>query len=86
YDPGVPSIVRVGPTRWVADGRLPIEDLSEEIGRSMPEGPYSTVAGFFMTVAGHVPHDGDKFLLDGVQFTVLEMDRNRVDRIDVSID
>ena len=85
YDPGLPSIVRVGPAHWVADGRLPIEDLAAEIGHPMPEGPYSTVAGLFMAVAGHVPHEGDTVRLDGVQLMVLEMDRNRVDRIDVSI-
>ncbi|MEA3502911.1 MAG: transporter associated domain-containing protein, partial [Actinomycetota bacterium] len=85
FDPGLPSIVRIGPMQWIADGRLPIEDLADEIGRPLPQGPYSTVAGFFMTVAGHVPHDGDTLLLDGVRLTVLEMDRNRIDRLDVSI-
>ena len=38
-----------------------------------------------MTIAGHVPHDGDTVLLDGVRLTVLEMDRNRIDRLDVSM-
>lgn len=85
YDPGLPSMVRIGPMHWVADGRLPIEDLANEIDRPLPEGPYSTVAGFFMTIAGHVPHEGDAVRLDGLQLTVLEMDRNRIDRIDISI-
>ncbi len=85
YDPGVPSVVRIGPEQWVADGRLPIEDLAAEIDRSFPEGPYSTVAGFFMAFAGHVPEEGDAVVIDGVRLTVLDMERNRVDRIDVSI-
>jgi CBS domain containing-hemolysin-like protein len=85
YDPGLPSIVRIGPTQWITDGRLPIEDLADEIERTLPAGPYSTVAGFFMTVAGHVPHEGDSIRLDGVRLTVLEMDRNRIDRLDISL-
>jgi putative hemolysin len=85
YDPGVPSVVRIGPRQWIADGRLPIEDLSAEIGQSLPAGPYSTVAGFFMATAGHVPDEGDSIDVDGVRLTVLDMERNRVDRIDVSI-
>ena len=85
YDPGAPSVVRIGPKQWVADGRLPIEDLSTEVGRSLPAGPYSTVAGFFMAAAGHVPDQGDSIDVDGVRLTVLDMERNRVDRIDVSI-
>ena len=85
YDPGAPSVVRIGPKQWVSDGRLPIEDLSTEIGRSFPAGPYSTVAGFFMAAAGHVPDEGDSIDVDGVRLTVLDTERNRVDRIDVSI-
>ena len=85
YDPGAPSVVRIGPKQWVSDGRLPIEDLSTEIGRSFPAGPYSTVAGFFMAAAGHVPDEGDSIDVDGVRLTMLDTVRNRVDRIDVSI-
>jgi putative hemolysin len=85
YDPGVASVVRIGPHQWVADGRLPIEDLAAEIDRGLPGGPYSTVAGFFMAIAGHVPDEGDSIDVAGIRLTVLDMERNRVDRIDVSI-
>lgn len=85
YDPGVASVVRIGPHQWVADGRLPIEDLASEIDHPLPGGPYSTVAGFFMAIAGHVPDEGDSIDVNGIRLTVLDMERNRVDRIDVSI-
>jgi len=85
YDPGVASVVRIGPHQWVADGRLPIEDLASELDLELPSGPYSTVAGFFMAIAGHVPDEGDSIDVDGIRLTVLDMERNRVDRIDVSI-
>lgn len=84
YDPGVPSIVRIGQRNWVADGRVTVEDLADEIDRSIPEGPYTTVAGLFMAVAGEVPDEGDSVSVDGVELTVLQMDRNRVDRVDVA--
>lgn len=86
YDPGVPSIVRVGSRSWIADGRVPVEDLADEIDRPFPEGPYTTVAGLFMALAGRVPDEGDTIDVDGVALTVLQMDRNRVDRVDVSLD
>jgi putative hemolysin len=85
YDPGVPSVVRIGPRQWVADGRVPIEDLAMEISQPLAGGAYSTVAGFFMAAAGHVPDEGDAIDVDGVRLTVLDMERNRVDRIDISI-
>ncbi|MCZ6461902.1 MAG: hypothetical protein O6705_06660, partial [Actinobacteria bacterium] len=58
--------------------------LSQEIERPIPEGPYTTVAGLFMALAGRVPDEGDTVEVDGVELTILQMDRNRVDRVDVS--
>ena len=84
YDPGVPSVVRIGTRNWIADGRVAVEDLADEIERSIPEGPYTTVAGLFMALAGRIPDEGDSVEVDGVEFVVLQMDRNRVDRVDVS--
>ena len=38
-----------------------------------------------MAAAGHVPDEGDWIDVAGVRLTVLDMERNRVDRIDVSL-
>jgi CBS domain containing-hemolysin-like protein len=83
YDPGTPSVTRLGTRQWLADGRVPIEDLSTAVGVAMPSGPYTTVAGMLMAVAGKVPDEGDVIRLDGLRFTVLQMDRNRIDRIQI---
>jgi putative hemolysin len=83
YDPGTPDVTRIGPHQWLADGRVPIEDLVAVIGSVLPEGPYSTAGGLLMAVAGRVPSEGDVIRLDGLRFTVLQMDRNRIDRIQV---
>jgi len=83
YDPGVPSVVRVGPGEWLADGRIPIEDLAAELPGKLPAGPYATAGGLIMTIAGRIPAEGDVVRSEGLKFTVLQMDRNRVDRIRV---
>ena len=38
-----------------------------------------------MTLAGRIPQEGDVVRSDGLTFTVLQMDRNRVDRIRVEM-
>ena len=83
YDPGVPSVVRVAPGEWLADGRIPIEDLEAELECDLPGGPYATAGGLLMTLAGRIPQEGDVVRANGLTFTVLQMDRNRVDRIRV---
>lgn len=81
YDPGIPTVVQIDDRRWLTDGRLPLEDLKETVGHDFPDGPYSTAAGLFLALAGHIPDDGDQVHCDGFQLTVVGMDRNRIDRI-----
>ena len=83
YDPGTPDVTRIGPQQWLADGRLPIEDLVAAIGVEMPAGPYTTVGGMLMAIAGRIPAEGDQLTLDGLRFAILQMDRNRVDRVQI---
>ena len=83
YDPGVPAVVRIGPQQWLTDGRMPIEDLAAAIGTELPSGPYTTAGGLFLAISGRVPGEGDTVSVDGVTLTVVEMDRNRVDRMRV---
>jgi CBS domain containing-hemolysin-like protein len=81
YDPGVPTIVQVGPGRWMADGRLPIDDLDDALDHRFPAGPYSTIGGLFLATAGRIPADGHQLTIDNYRLVVMRMDRNRIDRI-----
>lgn len=83
YDAGTPSVTQIGSMVWIADGRVDIDDLALGISHEIPEGPYSTVGGFIMTTFGKIPDRGDQVVSDGLRFTVLSMDRQRVDRIKV---
>ncbi len=83
YDPGTPTVVKIGQTQWMTDGRIPLEDLEEALGTRLPPGPYSTAGGLFMALAGKIPDEGDVVHTDGVALTVVAMDRNRIDRIRV---
>ena len=83
YDPGTPTVVEIDERTWLADGRLPLEDLSEAISLDLPAGPYSTAAGLFMATSGRVPEEGDAVDVDRIRLVVLNMDRNRIDRVRV---
>ena len=85
YDAGTPSVTQIASMAWIADGRVDIDDLALGISHGIPEGPYSTVGGFIMTTFGKIPDRGDQVVSDGLRFTVLSMDRQRVDRIKVEL-
>lgn len=83
YDPGEPTAVAIGNGTWLVDGTMPLEDLGATIGTELPDGPYATIAGLFLALAGRVPTEGDRVAIDGVNLMVVDMDRNRIDKIQV---
>lgn len=84
YDPGAPSLIQLGPTLWIADGMLDIGVLSTEVEEpDLAEGPFATVGGFILTELGRIPEEGDVHHLADLRFTVLAMDRQRIDSVKV---
>ncbi len=63
------------------DGLISIEDLRDEAGIEIPEGPYETVSGFVMHFLGRIPREHDVVSIDGIRITVLSMEGKRAGRI-----
>lgn len=83
FDPGTPSVAKLGANLWMADGRLDIDDLEEAVDYNLTDGPFSTVGGYIMALYGKIPDEGDEVEVDGFRYTVVAMDRQRVDRVRV---
>jgi putative hemolysin len=81
FDPGVPVTVPLGSGTWITDGRVTVEDLSEDIGVELPEGPYGSVAGLYLSESGDIPREGDFVDIADLRFTVLHMEGRRIDRL-----
>ena len=85
YDPGIPVTVALEDDVWIADGRVDVEELAEILGAELPEGPYATAGGLFLSIAGDIPAEGDTVEVAGYRMTVLEMDRRRIDRLRIDL-
>jgi len=55
------------------DGSLSIEEAREELALDIPEGDYDTVAGYVLSLLGHIPKVGESVTLDGYRIMVAEM-------------
>ncbi len=66
------------------DGLISLEDLSEETGIELPEGPYETASGFVMHYLGRIPVVNDIVGVNGVRITVLSMEGKRAGRLLIS--
>ena len=67
----------------LVDGVLREDELREQTGFRLPEGPYETLAGFLMARLGHIPSVGETVGENGWEFTVVETDRHRVEQVRV---
>ncbi|MSO16374.1 MAG: HlyC/CorC family transporter [Candidatus Planktophila sp.] len=66
------------------DGLISLEDLQEESGVELPEGPYETAGGFVMHYLGRIPVENDIVGVNGVRITVLSMEGKRAGRLLIS--
>jgi len=71
---------------WLIDGGVSFDRFREllESDVRFPEeasGTYHTLAGFVMTFLGHIPQMSDSFEWEGYRIEVVDMDRNRIDRL-----
>ncbi|MEO6204674.1 MAG: hemolysin family protein [Mycobacteriales bacterium] len=67
-----------------ADGLLNLDEVHEQTGVRLPEGPYETLAGFVMASLGHVPRVGEAIEADNHRLEVSELDGRRVSRVRVT--
>jgi CBS domain containing-hemolysin-like protein len=72
-----------GERTFLADGLLREDELAEQTGFTLPEGPYETLAGFLLARLGHIPAVGESLEESGWEFTVMEVDRHRVELVRV---
>ena len=68
----------------LVDGSMTIYDLNEIYNLDIPQGEYSTIAGFVMQRLGKVPLKGEAFQFENLQIKVERVVRNRVRLIRIS--
>jgi len=66
------------------DGLISIEDLIEQTGIEIQDGPYETASGFVMHHLGRIPKDHDVVMVDGLRITVLSMEGKRAGALLIS--
>jgi putative hemolysin len=73
---------------WLVDGEIGLERFRDLIGvDELPgeqEGDFHTLAGFVLHHLGRIPAAADHFEVAGLRFEVVDMDRNRIDKLIVA--
>jgi CBS domain containing-hemolysin-like protein len=67
---------------YILDGGLAVRDLNRRLEMNLPisEG-YTTVAGFLMSTAGEIMHEGETVAFNGHVFRIEKVDKLRITRV-----
>ncbi len=82
-EPVVSAVSLVRDHVYRVDAGMPISEVNGELGLTLPEGQYNTLAGFMLEKLGRVPEPGDWVGHDGLVLTVSEMDGVRIAQVEV---
>ena len=66
------------------DGGMRIEEANEELDLGLPAGDYDTVAGFLLSILGHIPKEGERVKYGDLRIIVTQMRELRIEKIRVT--
>jgi putative hemolysin len=69
------------PTLFETDGNVSIQAIQERFGVTLPSGRSTTVGGLLVEWAGRIPNAGERFLVHGLEFDVVQASPTRIERL-----
>ena len=83
HEPVEPAVFRRVDSRTAeADARIEIEELNRLVGLNLADDAgYTTLGGFVLAILGRIPEPGTTFEHDGVKYTVIDAEPQRVNRV-----
>jgi len=80
------SIVQRDKNSWLADGQYPFFEFINyfDLPNEATKGDYNTVGGLILHELNHIPVAGEKIKWNLLEFEVIDMDGNRIDKVLIS--
>lgn len=79
------EINEINENEFIIPGGTRLEDIHDDIGVNFESNDFDTIGGYVTGIAGKIPDEGEIVFDELYQFEVLEVDKNRVERIKVTI-
>jgi putative hemolysin len=81
-----PEIILREDGSWLVDAQLDFDETASVIGlvlsdKEIEENRYQTIGGFVLHHLGHIPEEGEKLDQEGFRFEIVDMDRQRIDKL-----
>ena len=80
YDRDVIGVARREDGSLDLPGSFPVHDLID-LGIEVPDGPYTTLAGFLLEDLGHIPDPGEQVRIPGWRLTATQVTQTAIQRV-----
>ena len=75
-------ITKLSDTEFLLDGTAKLDDVNDATGLSLESDDYDSIAGHLYQLLEHIPVEGETATDEnGVTYEVVEVDKNRIDRV-----
>ncbi|MDR2073363.1 MAG: hemolysin family protein [Spirochaetaceae bacterium] len=83
FDNEKEDILKLEEGIWLCDARVNLEDLSEELGISLPTEKFDTLGGFIFDLFGKIPVKYEKALYNGDEFIIQNMEGHKIGMVKI---
>ena len=77
------SVERIDERRIRISGTFTIDDFNEQFGTDFEQDDFHTMGGLVFGALGRAPEEGDAVIVDDLRLTVLEVEGNRILRLEI---
>ena len=81
YDVEEPPVQRLRGGEYSVSARLAVDELSDLVDATLPDGDWDTVGGLLFNELGRVPTEGESVVVDGLTLVAERVEGNRIGRI-----
>jgi len=85
YDVERPGVERMDDGSLRVPGRMPIDDVSDELGTELPDTEWDTVGGLMLNLLGHVPEDGEAVRFKNLELTADDVQERRIGTVHIRL-
>ena len=80
------AIQSVNENEFIVDGTTKLDEINEMLGLRLESDDYDSIAGHVIYLLDHLPTLNESLTEHGVTYTVIALDKNRIDKVHISID
>lgn len=79
------GIRRIDEQTYLVDGSMDLDDINDELGTSFESENYDSIGGLMIEHFDRLPEIGEEILIDSCRLKVLQMGKNRIEKVKIKI-